>query len=69
MISRIMANRQIYPPPPGKPGFLQKLADDTKKLHEAYVKKNQIDPNILWLLGGLEAIAQHLALEEKARKK
>jgi len=64
-----MANGQIYPPPPGKPGFLRKLADDSKKLYETYIKKDQLDPNMVWVLGGVAAMAEHLALQEEARGK
>ena len=63
-----MANKQIYPPPPGSPGFLRKLADDSKILYEKYIKKDKIDPNMAWVFGGLKAIAEHLALQEEAEQ-
>lgn len=64
-----MVNRQIYPPPPGTPGFLRKLADDSKILYEKYVKKDRLDPNMLWVLGGVRALAEHLALQEEVQQK
>ena len=69
MHNSCMANGQIYPPLPGKPGFLRKLADDSKARYENYIKKNQIDPNMLSVLSGLSAIAEHLALQEEAQQK
>ena len=61
-----MANKQIFPtaPAPGDPGFLEYLAEETRKLHERYRRQKAVDPDILMIGGHLASLVKHLAVRK-----
>jgi hypothetical protein len=61
-----MANTQIFPPAPGAPGFLEHLAEETRKFDERYRRQGALDPDILLLGGYLAALVKHLAIRKTA---